>query len=237
MIKNNLDINTLAIIPARGGSKRLPRKNILPLVGKPLIQWSIDEAISADSIDLIVVTSDDEEVLAIADEYKSKNVISIKRPPELSTDIAKSVDAVKHVLLQLSRIEIFPERILLLQPTSPLRKACDIQGAIELFEKEKTDNVISVCELEHPTAWCGVLSKDKTLQGFDLSVSRSQEARKEYRINGAIYVVDRLAFLNEERMIFEKPKAFVMPKERSVDIDTHFDFTICESLLLSSVKP
>ncbi|BBI64331.1 hypothetical protein HSBAA_56370 [Vreelandella sulfidaeris] len=149
---------------------------------------------------MIVVTSDDDEVLGIADEYKSQNVISIKRPPELSSDIAKSVDAVKHALLQLSKMGIYPNQILLLQPTSPLRKACDIQGAID-FENEKADNVISVCELEHPSAWCGMISEDRVLHGFDLSVSRSQEARKEYRINGAIYVVNRLAFMSKGSMI------------------------------------
>ncbi|MGY2463753.1 acylneuraminate cytidylyltransferase family protein [Vreelandella sulfidaeris] len=232
MSKSNREIDTLAIIPARGGSKRLPRKNVLPLAGKPLIQWSIDEAIKADSIDLIVVTSDDDEVLGIADEYKSQNVISIKRPPELSSDIAKSVDAVKHALLQLSKMGIYPNQILLLQPTSPLRKACDIQGAIDFFENEKADNVISVCELEHPSAWCGMISEDRVLHGFDLSVSRSQEARKEYRINGAIYVVNRLAFMSKGSMIFEKPKTFVMPQERSIDIDTYFDFKMCEAFML-----
>lgn len=236
MIKNNHEVGTLAIIPARGGSKRLPRKNVLPLAGKPLIQWTIDEAIKADSIDLIAVTSDDDEVLAIAGEYKRSNLILIKRPSELSTDIAKSVDAVTHALLQLSKIGICPNRILLLQPTSPLRKVCDIQGAIDLFEREKTDNVISVCEIEHPAAWCGVISDAQILQGFDLSVLRSQEARKEYRINGAIYVVDRLAFINNNRMIFDAPKAFIMPRERSIDIDTCLDFKICEALIVSNEK-
>lgn len=237
MIKTNRDINTIAIIPARGGSKRLPRKNVLPLSGKPLIKWTIDEAIKADSIDLIVVTSDDEEVLEIADEYKRKSVFAIKRPPELSTDIAKSACVVRHVLLELSKVKILPKQFLLLQPTSPLRTVRDIQGAVDLFEKKGIDNVISVCEVEHPIAWCGILSEDQVLEGFDISLLRSQDTRKEYRINGAIYVVDRLAFLDKNRLIFERPTAFVMPKERSIDIDTHFDFTICESLLLNGVKP
>lgn len=236
MIETNHNIDTVAIIPARGGSKRLPKKNVLSLAGKPLIEWSINEAIKADVIDLIAVSSDDDEVLKIADKYKSQDVISIRRPPELSTDIAKSVDVVTHALLQLSEVGIYPKRVLLLQPTSPLRKAADIQGAVDLFEKEKTDNVISVCETEHPTSWCGIISEDNVLQGFDLSVSRSQEAKKEYRINGAIYLVDRLAFLVEGRMIFEKPKVFVMPKERSIDIDTYFDFAMCESLILNERK-
>lgn len=236
MILDSRKIDTLAIIPARGGSKRLPRKNVLTLAEKPLIKWSIDEAIKAEAIDLIAVTSDDSEVLAIADTYKRQNVVSIERPPELSTDTAKSVDVVTHTLLKLSGIGVFPRYVLLLQPTSPLRKAHDIQGAVELFEREKADNVISVCELEHPTAWCGVISDDNVLEGFDLSVTRSQEAKKEYRINGAIYMVDRLAFLNKKRLVFEKPKVFVMPKERSIDIDTYFDFKLCEALMLGGFQ-
>ena len=124
--KDALDI--IAIVPARGGSKRLPRKNVLPLGGKPLIQWTLDAAKASKVIDRIVVTTDDDAVLEIADQSQ---VEAIRRPDELASDTATTVDTVLHALDSLAERGITARRMLLLQPTSPLRGAGDIRAAVE----------------------------------------------------------------------------------------------------------
>jgi len=133
----------LAIIPARGGSKRLPNKNILNLSGKPLIAWSIEAALKSEYIDDIVVTSDSDKILEIARNY---DVITIKRPYYLASDTANSIDVIKHVI---ENVDGKYDYLVLLQPTSPLRNEKHIDEAIELLDIKKADAIISVCEMEH----------------------------------------------------------------------------------------
>ncbi|WNL41789.1 acylneuraminate cytidylyltransferase family protein [Halomonas sp. PAMB 3264] len=224
-------IGTLAIIPARKDSKRLPRKNVLALAGKPLINWSIDEALKTQLVDLVVVTSDDEEVISIAKAYQSPRVEIIQRPIELATDTAKSVDVVIHALIEMEARGVWPERVVLLQPTSPLRTESDIEGAVRLFVEMRADNIVSVCEVDHPTAWCGKVDENLGLVGIDLSVSRSQEAEKEYRLNGAIYIVTPYTLKEQRQLVTSSAKVFMMDKRRSLDIDDIFDFKQCEFFL------
>lgn len=215
----------LIVIPARGGSKRLPRKNVLPLAGKPLICWTIEAALEAKLNAQIVVTSDDEEILAIARQYEADGVVAYKRPDELATDSAATIDVIKDVCSFVSSGGFNPETIILLQPTSPLRNAEDIQGALGLYCRKKTkDTVVSVCEVEHPSAWTGTLTDDCVITGIDFSGKRSQEYTKEYRLNGAVYVADYYNLISAGSVFSSNVYAYDMPRRRSVDIDDELDF-------------
>lgn len=219
----------LLVIPARGGSKRLPRKNVLPLAGKPLICWTIEAALSADLNARIMVTSDDEEILAIARQYESQGVIAYKRPDELATDTATTVDVLIDAVKSEQAAGHDPKTLVLLQPTSPLRIADDISAALDVFrEGGCEDTVVTVCEVDHPTAWIGTIGEGARLEGIDVSGKRSQDYQKEYRLNGAVYVA-RISGLTVMRSIFTpRLRASLMPKGRSTDIDNGNDFNFCE---------
>jgi len=219
----------LVVIPARGGSKRLPRKNVLPLAGKPLICWTIEAALDAELDARIMVTSDDEEILAIARQYKSQGVIAYKRPDELATDTATTADVLIDAVKSEQAAGHDPKTLVLLQPTSPLRIAGDISAALNVFRDGGCeDTVMTVCEVDHPTAWIGKIGEGARLKGIDISGKRSQDYQKEYRLNGAVYVV-RISGLTLIRSIFTPQlRASLMPKDRSTDIDNGNDFNCCE---------
>ena len=216
----------LALIPARGGSKRLPRKNVLPLAGKPLIAWSIEAARGAKAIDRVVVSTDD---AGIADAAREHGAEVLDRPAALATDHAGTLDVILHALRTLD--ETF-EHVVVLQPTSPLRSAADIDNAIHLQLKRRADAVVSVCETDHPPEWCNTLPDDRSMAGFfrpGVRGTRSQDLPTSYRLNGAVYVyrVERL-LAQENLEMDDNGYAYVMPRERSVDIDTAIDFDIAE---------
>ena len=222
----------LAIIPARGGSKRLPRKNILNLCGKPLISWSIEAGLKSKYIDKVVVSSDDKEILNISNELK---VQVIKRPDELASDTSTSFDAVKHAIDNLESYEY----ILLLQPTSPLRNENHIDKAIEFLEEKNADAVVSVCEMNHNLLWSNTLDDSLSMEGFisdNLLSNRSKDLKKHYRLNGAIYLCKTDKLLKEKSFFLKKNIfAYVMNSNNSIDIDRKEDFELA-SLYLSQ-KP
>ncbi|WP_282041278.1 acylneuraminate cytidylyltransferase family protein [Halomonas alimentaria] len=225
----------LMLIPARGGSKRLPRKNILPLAGKPLICWTIEAALATGLDARIVVSSDDEEILDIARQYASKGVIAYKRPNELATDTASTVDVVIDAVKAEKAQGHKPETVILLQPTSPLRTAEDILSALYIFEEHGCgDTVVSVCEVDHPRAWVGIVSKDSCLEGIDLSGKRSQDYQKEYRLNGAVYISSIGSLLCSNTIFTKRLIASIIPRARSIDIDGKFDFKLCEFFSIKS---
>ncbi|WP_434658052.1 cytidylyltransferase domain-containing protein [Sulfurimonas sp. NW9] len=219
----------LAVIPARGGSKRLEHKNILPLAGKPLIAWSIEAAKKSKYIDDVVVSSDDEEILNIAKECSAQ---VLKRPKELASDTATTFDTIKHTI---DSIQENYDYIILLQPTSPLRDEQDIDSAIEYMFKKKADAVVSVCEVEHSPLWSNTLPKDRNMSGFlkeELLNRRSQDIETYYRLNGAIYIARTKKFLeNKGFFLQEKIYAYVMEQSHSIDIDTKLDFDIASSII------
>lgn len=222
----------LVVIPARGGSKRLPRKNVLPLAGKPLICWTIEAALEAKLNARIMVTSDDEEILAIARQYESQGVTAYKRPDELATDTASSADVLIDAVDAEQAAGHDPKTLVLLQPTSPLRNAEDIRAALDIYrEGGCEDTVVTVCEVDHPTAWVGTIAEGSRLEGVDLSGKRSQDYRREYRLNGAVYVLLTSCLLNSGSLFTESLRGLVMPRPRSWDIDDSFDFHLCESLI------
>ncbi|OLO09866.1 CMP-N-acetylneuraminic acid synthetase [Chromohalobacter japonicus] len=227
----------LVVIPARGGSKRLPRKNVLPLAGKPLICWTIEAAIEAELEARIIVSSDDEEILAMARRYVSKGIIAYKRPHALATDTATTADVLIDAIISDRKAGYASKTIILLQPTSPLRAAEDIQAALQIYrEGGCKDTVVSVCEVDHPSAWIGTIGEGSRLEGIDASGKRSQDHQKEYRLNGAVYV-SSVEMLVDERSLFAKGlRASVMPRSRSLDIDEEVDFKLCSILSLRNLS-
>ena len=228
------DKTFLAIVPARGGSKRLPRKNILDLNGKPLIAWSIESGLKSRYIDEVMATTDDNEIVEVSKKYGAN--VPFKRPGELANDHTTRSEVIRHAIefYQDELGEKF-DYLVLLQPTSPLRSEKDIDNAIEFMFEKKGDAVVSVCELEHPIHWSDTLPKDKNMSKFlnNIAVqSRSQDLEKYYRLNGAIYICDVQKFL-KEGCVFLKENifAFEMSQEKSVDIDTRLDFKISKALI------
>lgn len=223
----------LAIVPARGGSKRLPKKNLKNLCGKPLIAWSINAGLDSKYIDKLIVSSDNDEILLSANKFGAE---VIKRPPELSSDNAISFDAIKHALENSE----YYDYVLLLQPTSPLRTEKHIDKAIEFLEEKSADAVISVCETDHSPLWANTLGKSLSMKDFlkaDVLNKQSQDLEKYYRINGAIYIY-KINKLLEQQTLFLKDNifAYIMNKESSIDIDTKFDFLHCELYLNSTLS-
>ena len=224
----------LAIIPARGGSKRLPRKNVLALNGKPLIAWSIEAGLKSKYIDEVVVTTDDAEISEISEKYGAN--VPFIRPNILSNDIASRSDVIRHTI-EFYKVELKQDfdYIIYLQPTSPLRTENEIDKAVEYMFEKNGDAVISICEVEHPIQWSGTLPKDKSMVEFlgeAVKKSRSQDLKTNYRLNGAIYICDIIKF-KEQGCMFLKDNiyAYEMSQETSIDIDTKNDFFHALSLM------
>ncbi|HEQ71110.1 MAG TPA: acylneuraminate cytidylyltransferase family protein, partial [Spirochaetia bacterium] len=201
--------NILAVIPARGGSKRLPSKNILPLSGKPLVVWSIEAALQSQRVDHAVLSTDSPEIVAAC---RSTGIDTpFLRPAALATDQAASMDVVRHAIdfLKSERGEVY-DYVVLLQPTSPLRTAEDIDAAVSLLTEKKAAAVVSVCEVDHPPEWTGTLPEDLSMANFlrpDAAARRSQELPRYYRLNGAIYIC-HIPTLLEEGSFFIKTNIY-----------------------------
>ncbi|WP_230457146.1 cytidylyltransferase domain-containing protein [Leptospira santarosai] len=224
-------MDCIAIIPARGGSKRLPKKNLLPLIDKPLIRWAIDEAKESGIFERIIVTSDDEEILEIS---KQSEVDFVKRPTEISTDISTTYEAILHLLECQKKNNLFPSHFVVLQPTSPLRTAEDIKNAYKEFINSKADSLISVCITEHSPLWSNTLNETLSMDRFldkNILNVRSQDLPTYYRINGAIYMAKTQSYVNHKGFFMPNSRAFIMPQERSIDIDSLLDFQIVETIL------
>ncbi len=218
----------LAIIPARGGSKRLPRKNVLDLNGKPLIAYSIEAGLNSKYIDKVIVSSDDDEIIKIAKKYKADTV---KRPDELANDTATTFDAIKHTIDNSDRYDY----IILLQATSPLRDKKHIDETIELLESKNADAVVSVCEMDHSPLWSNTLDKSLSMNNFlkdEVLNKRSQDLETYFRLNGAIYICNTDKLL-EEKTFFLKDNIFAykMDRKSSIDIDEEIDFKMAELYL------
>ncbi|MGM0520198.1 MAG: cytidylyltransferase domain-containing protein [Campylobacterota bacterium] len=221
----------IAIVPARGGSKRLPRKNVLDLNGKPLIAWSIEAGLNSNYIDEVMVTTDDDEIVEVSKKYGAN--VPFKRPEKLADDYATRPEVIKHTIeFYQNELNKKFDYLIFLQPTSPLRDTADIDNAIEFMFEKNCDAVVSVCELEHPIHWSGTLPQDKNMSKFLDNVavrSRSQDLEKYYRLNGAIYICDVQKFLEEGCVFFKKNIfAYVMERQHSIDIDEEMDFKLAE---------
>jgi pseudaminic acid cytidylyltransferase len=228
----------LAIIPARGGSKRLPRKNVLPLCGKPLIAWSIEAAQQSSYIDKIMVSTDDAEIAKIAEKYGVE--VPFIRPSKLASDSASTIDVIIHAVSYYKANGEKYDYVIILQPTSPLRSSQHISGAIKLLQEKKADAIISVCETEHSPLWANTLSENSSLELFlreEIKNKRSQDLPKYYRLNGAIYLINVMNLLAEKTMfISNNIYAYKMNKKSSVDIDEDLDFLFAECILNNNIE-
>lgn len=220
----------IAIIPARGGSKGLPGKNVRPLNGKPLIAYAIEEAIKAKHIDRVIISTDDEEIARVAVEYGAE--LPFMRPAELASDTSMAIDNYIYTIGRLEEEVGNPvDAFVVLQPTSPLRIAEDIDGAIELFEQKGADSVISYCQEAHPVTWHKYLDDEgRFVDIFAANIKNRQDNRVSYYPNGAVYVF-RTTMIRERKYYTDKSYAYVMPRTRSVDIDFIEDFEYAEFLL------
>lgn len=223
----------LAIIPARGGSKRLPRKNVLDLKGKPLIAYSIESGLNSKYIDNVVVTSDDDEILTVSKKYGAD---TIQRPKELANDTATTFDTIKHTIENSEKYDY----IVLLQATSPLRDEKHIDEAIELLESKNADAVVSVCEVDHSPLWLNTLDHTLSMKSFlrdEVLNTRSQDLEKYYRLNGAIYICKTEKLLEEESFLLkDNIFAYRMDRENSIDIDEEIDFEMAEFMMKKKGK-
>lgn len=223
----------ISVIPARGGSKRLPGKNILPLNGVPLIVYSIQAALRCDLVDKVVVSTDSNEIAKIASKAGAEVDI---RNEKLSTDNATTIDVLKDLLTRLNNYEI----CITLQPTSPLRTFEDITNSLELYSKLNADAVISVCKSEYPPQWINTIGVNGELDNFlreELENQRSQDLGVHYRLNGAIYCNSvRRLFCSNSPIFKSNCYAYVMPSNRSVDIDTKEDFELAEFLMAKGLN-
>ena len=216
----------LALIPARGGSKRLPQKNILPLNGKALIGWSIDAARDSRFIDQILVSTDDQEIADIASLFGAW--VPELRSQNLSSDTAKTESVLLYIL---EKFGADVDVLILLQPTSPLRTAKHIDEALELFTEKKASSVVSVTPCDHSPMWSNTLPEDGVMVDFlrPEMLARSQDLDTFYRLNGAVYIFDAHELLEQKEIRYtSKTFAYLMDNRLSLDIDTEFDFELAE---------
>lgn len=222
----------LAIIPARGGSKGIPGKNIKELNGKPLIAYTIEEAMKSRYVNRIIVSTDDERIADISKKYGAE--IPFLRPSELSQDDTPTIECVIHMLRLLKEKEDYiPDYVCLLQCTSPLRTFEDIDGTIEKLITTDMDSAVSVCEVATNPYWTNIFVGDR-LEYFlkeGKRITRRQELPKIYTLNGAVYV-SKCDVLQKE-MTFETKyiTGYVMNKNNSIDIDDIIDFKFAELLM------
>ena len=220
----------ISIIPARGGSKGLPGKNILPLCGKPMIAYTIEAAKQSKYIDRVIVSTDDQKIAEIALQYGAE--VPFLRPDFLASDTAQAIDNYIYTIERLSKEWNTPiEEFVVLQPTSPLRIAEDIDGAIEMFMEKQADSVISYTPEAHPVRWHKYLDENNAFVDiFDTTIANRQDLKTSYYPNGAVYVF-RFSMIKERKYYTDKSYGFIMPRVRSVDIDYKEDFDYVEFLM------
>lgn len=222
----------IAIIPARGGSKGLSRKNLRLLAGKPLIAHSILAALECSQISRCIVSTEDPEIRHVSMEYGAEVV---DRPAELATDLALSADVVRHVLEALSETSHQPEYFVLLQPTSPLRTSHHIQQCLQAFLASSAACTVSVTEAEHHPYKDFILDNGflQPLFGMEYLSQPRQRLPAVYRPNGAIYAMKSQTFLERNSFFVEFALPYIMGSEGSIDIDSDFDLLIAELMLES----
>ncbi len=214
-------MKTLAIIPARGGSKGIPGKNTRIINGKPLIAWMIEAAVNALTVDEVVVTTDDAYTRDIAISYQ---VGVVDRPPELATDTASSESALLHVL---QVVKEQPEIIVYLQPTSPLTTSEDIDGVVHKLRDEEADSALSVAPF-HYFLWdeeANALNHDKSTR------PRRQDCKPQFVETGGVYVMKTAGFMKAKHRFFGKTVVYVCPSGIHMEIDEPHDLVVAEALL------
>jgi CMP-N-acetylneuraminic acid synthetase len=215
-------LKIISIIPARGGSKGLPKKNILPLGNKPLIAWSIEASLKSKFINKTIVSSDSDEILEIANSYGAD---IIKRPAHLALDTTPSEPVIENVLKNIENLEDY-DYLVLLQPTSPLRDEIDIDSSFELLFEKQATALISVKEIDNKILKAFKNNSNGYLEGIannNYPFMRRQDLPKVFMPNGAIYIVKINEFLENKKLFTSKTISYLMSEEKSLDIDTQED--------------
>ncbi len=230
-------MNNLAIVTARSGSKGLKDKNIKELCGKPLMAYSIEAAIASGEFSHVMLSTDSERYAEIGMQYGAE--VPFLRSCDNASDRASSWDVVREVLENYREQGLEFDTVTLLQPTAPLRTAEDIQNAYRLFEEKQATSVVAICEVEHSPLWCNTLPDTGSLDGFLNNATnrqRQQLGEAYYRINGALYLVDVKHFLAGNSIYDSGSYAYIMPAEKSIDIDHALDFKIAETIMKSRAE-
>jgi CMP-N,N'-diacetyllegionaminic acid synthase len=230
----------IAIIPARGGSKGLPGKNIKELCGKPLIAWSIEAGLGSRYLDEVMVTTDSEEIARIARSFGAS--VPFIRPAELANDTATSIDVIRHTLnFYENELHKKFDYIVLLEPTSPLREKEDVDKAIEqLLETPRATSVVGICKTESQNpAFLVKKSPNNFLTGYEnknMTVLRRQDISEVYFFEGSVYVSHTDTLLSKNTFYHESTLGYEFPKWKSIEIDDIDDFIMVEALMKQKRK-
>lgn len=231
-----MDPQTLAIIPARGGSKRIPRKNLRKVGDQPLIAHTIEHAEAAEKIDRAIVSTDDDEIAKVAGEYGGD--VPFERPTELATDSATLAGTITHALDWAIQEGFQYDRICALQVTSPLRTPEDIDGAITSLTESTADSCVSISKYVAPPQWAVATDEDDFLhEFFDYGLlwsgqpTRSQDIPELYHPNGAIFAATRDAWRTHESFYTPRTIGYRMPPERSFDVDESWELELVRKIM------
>jgi CMP-N,N'-diacetyllegionaminic acid synthase len=218
----------ICVIPARGGSKRVPEKNLTMVAGKPLIVHTIDHALAAQTVGRVIVSTDSEEIADVAAQRGSEVV---RRPIAISGDQASSEDAILHVLDELDRNEGFtPDLIVFLQCTAPVRAPKNIDEAVHKLNAEGADSLLSVVQ-KKMFLWAISDGRPEPINYEVDARPRSQEMAPIYVENGSIYVLKPAILRTHNNRLGGKVSVYVMPDEATIDVDTPFDLELCRFVL------
>ena len=236
---NDGEERILAVIPARGGSKRVPRKNVRVLGNVPLLVWTFRAALAVPRFCDVLLTTDDEEVASIGRDYGA--LVPWLRPPELSSDTASSEDVLGHALGEYERVNGAVDVVVLLQPTSPFRRTNSIDKALDLFLSQPLNRprktVVSVSPAAAPPEWYFRFDESepeilRPMFGWDHFVKRSQELKKSFHLNGSIYIASKKSVLSRSPLVGPGLMGFIMDgPEEAIDIDDSFDWQLAEMFL------
>ncbi len=223
----------LGIIPARGGSKGIPGKNIVPVVGRPLIAYTIEAAKGSTFLTDILISTDSKSIARCAEDCGIR--CDTFRPAKLATDEAKTIDVVSYELLRYEEIhQVRVDVVVVLQPTVPLRSSQDIDESLKIFFKRKATSLVSVCEAisAHPRTMY-YLDGEHLIPLLDEGkrLIRRQDVKKVFLRNGALYIANRELITEKNTLVDENPLAYIMPEERSVNIDSQFELMIVKCIL------
>ncbi len=225
-------VRTVALVPARGGSRGVPRKNVRRLCGLPLIAHTVRAALGARAVDAVFVSTDSPEIAAAAARYGAR--VPWLREAALARDDTPMLRVVEDFLRRLDARGCRPDRLVLLQPTSPLRSSAVIDRCLRLARRAGAESAATVCRAEVPPWWLRTVGRDGRLDrlpGLEADWAARQQAPAVFRLNGAVYLTTPRLVLDEERLLADRPLAVEMPVEESVDIDTPLDWAAAVFLM------
>lgn len=225
----------LAVIPARSGSKGLPQKNIKLLNDKPMILYTIEAAIESGCFCEIIISTDDNYIASMANEWGVS--APFIRPSHLATDQSLTIDVVKHAIDFFETQNQFFDSVTILQPTSPLRRAYDIVESMKIFINKDADSVVSVCKAPGSVLFMNTLPYNNSMKDFldkEVINKRRQDLPEQYFLNGAVYIIKTQIVRENTNFYTNKSYAYLMPRDRSIDVDDIVDFNFCEAILKHS---